>query len=282
MDIVELKKRAKNIKLVISDLDGSLLDSNKMISGDNVDAIKKLRSIGVNFTIATGRMFDTLSWYLNTVKPDVLVAATNGGEVIDPKSRRVVYRRLVDHKTAIGLSKAFIDEGLNFCCECVNLYLVPKYAKMMAGIKRGLDRTVENGGTAYGVDVLSDPEKQLPENDVLKIVLNYLPGEKNKIEEIMSHYDDVESTTAADGIFEIIPKGVDKSEALKIIAEKMGYSSNEICAIGDFDNDVKMLKYAGIGVSMGNGTEEAKRSADYITLSNDENGVAKAIEKLFL
>ena len=73
--------------------------------------------------------------------------------------------------------------------------------------------------------------------------------------------------------------GIDKSEAVSIVCRKLGIKAEETIAFGDWDNDAGMLRRAGIGVAMANGSEEAKKSADFITLSNDEDGIAFALER---
>ena len=83
-------------------------------------------------------------------------------------------------------------------------------------------------------------------------------------------------------IFEMLPFGTNKAAALKELAEKLGIEREEIMTIGDGNNDVEMLEFAGIGVAMGNGTESAKKAANYVTDTNENHGVAKAIEKYIL
>ena len=80
-------------------------------------------------------------------------------------------------------------------------------------------------------------------------------------------------------IYETLPKGANKGVALKKLAEKLNIPREEVMAIGDGNNDIEMLKFAGVGVAMGNGTKMAKDAANYITDTNENNGVAKAIEK---
>ena len=80
-------------------------------------------------------------------------------------------------------------------------------------------------------------------------------------------------------MYEVLPKNNNKGTGLKKLAEKLGIKQEEVMAIGDGNNDIEMLKFAGVGVAMGNGTKMAKDAANYITDTNENNGVAKAIEK---
>ena len=79
-----------------------------------------------------------------------------------------------------------------------------------------------------------------------------------------------------------MPKGTTKATALRELAQRLDINPQEIMAIGDANNDIEMLEFAGLGVAMGNSSDYVKKLADYVTDSNDENGVATAIEKLIL
>ena len=107
------------------------------------------------------------------------------------------------------------------------------------------------------------------ENEIARFV-------KDKGELINSRYSGVLSQKY---IYETLPKGANKGVALKKLAEKLNIPREEVMAIGDGNNDIEMLKFAGVGVAMGNGTKMAKDAANYITDTNENNGVAKAIEK---
>ena len=78
---------------------------------------------------------------------------------------------------------------------------------------------------------------------------------------------------------EFVPKGITKNKALENLCKKLNICKNEVIAIGDAENDIQMLKFAGMGIAMGNADEKTKSISDYITDSNNNDGVAKALEK---
>ena len=80
---------------------------------------------------------------------------------------------------------------------------------------------------------------------------------------------------------ELVPPGIDKARSLAVLLEKLNMKKEEMVAIGDGYNDLSMIKFAGLGVAMGNAQEPVKKAADYITLSNDEDGVAVVVERFF-
>ena len=81
---------------------------------------------------------------------------------------------------------------------------------------------------------------------------------------------------------ELVPLGIDKAQSLAVLLDKLGMKREEMVAIGDGYNDLSMIQFAGLGIAMANAQEPVKKEADYITLSNDEDGVADAVEKFFL
>lgn len=80
---------------------------------------------------------------------------------------------------------------------------------------------------------------------------------------------------------ELVPQGIDKARSLAVLLDELGMTREQMVAIGDGYNDLSMIRFAGMGVAMANAQEPVKKAADYITLSNDEDGVAAAVEKLF-
>jgi hypothetical protein len=110
------------------------------------------------------------------------------------------------------------------------------------------------------------------------------PEETQALREKLSSkiYDLYEISSSVPEFVEFVSKGITKSGALELIGKKLGISPKEIIAFGDQDNDIPMLKYAGFSVAMANGSKEVKNFADHVTASNDEDGVALAIENIVL
>ena len=91
---------------------------------------------------------------------------------------------------------------------------------------------------------------------------------------------DFNTVRSQDILFEILPKGASKASALQALSQTLGYRRDQVMALGDANNDLEMLRFAGYSVAMGNGNAAVKEIADFITLTNDEDGVAHAIHKL--
>ena len=128
------------------------------------------------------------------------------------------------------------------------------------------------------------PEEMTPELNILKMMMIDDPAVldaaiTNIPKEFYDKYTIVKSTPY---FLEFLNKKVDKGAAVKQLAEALGIEAREVMALGDNENDLPMIEYAGLGIAMGNATENIKNAANFITASNDAHGVAVAIEKFVL
>ena len=98
----------------------------------------------------------------------------------------------------------------------------------------------------------------------------------------MKKYEDLEVVSSSPNNFEVMNKGTSKGRAVKVLADILNINREEIMCLGDSENDLSMIEFAGLGVAMGNAEEFLKEKADYITDTNENDGVAKAIEKFVL
>jgi Cof subfamily protein (haloacid dehalogenase superfamily) len=133
--------------------------------------------------------------------------------------------------------------------------------------------------------VTDDLEKIIEENYqiILKVVIVSDMdeiGELKKLRNEIINMMDVEVVSSAENNIEIMSKGISKGNAVKILGDIYGISKDEIICIGDSENDISMIEYAGLGIAMANATDDLKAAADYVTDTNDNDGVAKAIEKI--
>ena len=123
----------------------------------------------------------------------------------------------------------------------------------------------------------------MPEDGINKVIMvhseKFFKQNLDALKEALSDYDVL---MVGPAWMEIMPKGVSKASALEKIAAKNGYTMNEVMAFGDAENDIQMLKRAGVGVAMGNAMDEVKEIADIITDTNLNNGIGKIIDKMVL
>lgn len=247
-------------KLVILDLDGTLLNSEKKISDFTCDIIGKIRN-QAKIVLASARGFGAIKPYLEQL--DLLddsdyTIAFNGSLVLSNLERKIV-----DNKISIeslNLLNQYVEENLN--CDW---YLYTYHKKYRRSEIDNVDKFLQEN-QIYKVVGISD------ENTTKKLRLE-IPS---KIEELFQI-----SSSEKDWI-EFVTKGMTKVVAIKILLNKLGIDRKDVIAIGDGENDIEMIKYVGCGIAMQNATNEVKSCAKIITESNDNDGVGKILEKLFL
>ncbi|MTI46984.1 MAG: HAD family phosphatase [Firmicutes bacterium] len=272
-----------NYKLVAIDMDGTLLDSNNQISDKNKNVLKAVNEKGIQVVICTGRLFASARYYAKLLGLITPIIACNGAYVCEYHRNNVLYEsalELIDYKKVVKVLEEnnmyyhFYDNE-NFYTKELN-YNSLKYYRWNEDQKAG-DR--------INIEVIEDAIEFIDERKpkVYKIVV--MDKDDNKLNTVVNqlrenkHIEIVSSMTQS---FDIMNKGVSKGEALKILTRKLGVDKSEVIAIGDNYNDIPMFDFAGKSVAMGNGEEKAKKIADIITDTNDNNGVANALEKLIL
>lgn len=270
------------IKLLAIDMDGTLLNEEKHIDTPQKEAVQKAIEAGIKVVLCTGRpLFGVLPVYgeleLEKYNLDEYVILNNGCSL-----RKTTNWELLDNKEIMKEDVIYLDKlrkgyNLDLTVSNDNDYFV-------VGDKAN-KYTIEDGKLVY-VDIkpISLEEATSGKHTFFKSM--YL-GEEEEIQRFKNDNENLlkdkyDAVLSQIHIFEMLPFGTNKAAALKELAEKLGIKREEIMTIGDGNNDVEMLEFAGTGIAMGNGTESAKKAANYVTDTNENHGVAKAIEKYIL
>ena len=221
------------VKLIAIDMDGTLLDSQKEIPVENIQAIQEAAAAGIKIVLCTGRPRSGIEDLFQVSKdfPDVTLTLT--GE----KTYYVVGNEVPD--------LVAYDAG--------TVYMVAE--------AKSLEEIFAEGQVIFEAMYMAESKS--------------LDDFQNAMEESLSqHYSTVRSQ---DYIFEIMPQGATKASGLKHLAEKLGIDPEQIMALGDAANDIEMLEFVGQSVAMGNASDDIKSLSKYVTLTNDQAGVAHAI-----
>ncbi len=261
-------------KLLVLDLDDTLLNKEHSISEITYKTINKIRDMGVEVVIATGRMFASAMKFVNELKISTPVISYNGAYVKNPVTEKVIFHQPLRFEIA----KKIIEEA-----EEKNLYInLYQDDKLYVAEKNQLsDLYVRISGVpAHSVGKLSkfiseDPTKLLViENDRKKqqFWLDYFQEK---------YQPGIAVTESKRNYIEFIEKNVSKGEALEVVAAKLGFKMNEIVALGDGWNDLEMIKRAGLGVAMGNASAEIKEEAGMIAPPHDKEGAARILKDIF-
>ena len=267
-------------KLAVFDMDGTILNSKHKISKENMQAISNLEKSGVRIIIATGRPSELLKKYTNEMEIDDYVINCNGSVIGHPFKDDFLHQNTIDRENVIKL--------IDMCEENSYDYLV--YTKD-AVISKDNERLslFKKIGESYKEE---DKANIIQTEDADYIKNNFLPNKILILEKDPEKYKGlwkrikgfrgIEYTQSWIGALDVSPIGDTKGNAVRILCEHYGILQEEVIAFGDQLNDVSMIKYAGLGIAMGNAEDEVKSVANYVTLTNDENGVADAIKKIIL
>ena len=273
----------KQIKMVAFDLDGTLLNSEKQITETTRKALEKAIEQGVVVLPATGRPMVGLPQELREF-PGIQYAVTaNGARVVNLETGETVCESSVSLEMAEKILDIFdrydcheeiFMNGLGYAnkkCEA-NIYDYFKSAH----------QAVYTLNTRIFVESVREKAREM------KLPLEKVQAmfrDEETFEDAKKHLDQLEGIVATNAIgnnWEVNREGTDKGNALIELGKILGIEKDEIMALGDGMNDYAMIEKVGFGVVMENGTEELKAIAKYITVSNDEDGVAKAIEQFVL
>ena len=266
------------IKLIALDLDGTFTNDDKQITDFSRDILKKAAEKGVAVALASGRPvlgITPVADYLNLKNYKSFIMAFNGGQIIDYQSGETVYQVEFKHE--------YIPEAVKFSKK-YNLPLITYNDTeiLSEGPLNDWARHEEHNCNQK-IKIIDSFDKYI-DFPIVKMLMAGDPVELNAPEaDIAEHFKGrLDIYRAANYFLELMPKGINKAQGLEVIANYMGITRDEIMACGDADNDVTMMQYAGLGVAVSNATEKTLAAADYITQSNNDDGVAHAIEKFIL
>lgn len=268
------------IKVIALDIDGTILNSERKMTEATKKAVKEAMERGIKIIIASGRPYCGAKEYaeeLGLFERGGYVLCFNGSRIIDCVSGDIVYDIYLE------------DEVKGEICEILKGYegavLMTYKGEDILLAEDAQDEGVKLGAQVNNLELVGvcDMRKSI-NHRITKFILggdaDYIGSIWEDVKERIGSLATVCRSEAT--LLEIMPFGVDKGIALKGFMEKMGIDKDEVLACGDGYNDDTMLQYAGIGVAMGNAFPEIKALADYVTLTNDEDGVAYAIRKFVL
>ena len=268
-------------KLVAIDLDGTLVTDEKELTKRTIEVIKEATKKGVKIMISSGRSFYRLEKFIDALdlrKENQYTICFNGGMIVENTTKEMVYSKNLDAeevKELIQLGKTLGLPIMIYTKDSHCVEKVPEVVQKNAKNIKGMNLKIVN------FDDMDFSEKQ---NYIYKVCFIDEPEtiiEKRKqiSKEMIEKY---EITSSVPEYIEIVKKGIKKSEAIKVVMKKYDIKQSEVMAIGDGENDVEMLKFAGLGIAMENAMDDVKEFANDITTSNNHDGVANAIEKYIL
>lgn len=269
-----------SIKLIAIDIDGTLIDSNRQIVPEVATALQKAKAQGVKIVLCTGRPITGVSNFLKELDisgPDNYVITYNGSLVETADGKTLVRHSLTyDDFLYIEMMSRKLDIPLHTHLAnpprlvCTNRN-IPKYSVFEAFLV--------NIPLLYRA-----PEEITPDESIIKMMyIDEAPNLERALANLPADfYEKYTCVRSEKFFFEILNKNASKGQALLDLAAHLGLDVSDTMAIGDNENDLSMIEAAGIGVAMGNAVQIVKDSANFITKTNNEAGVAFAINEKVL
>lgn len=263
------------IKAIALDLDGTLLTSDKRISDVNKEVLKYLENRGVKILIVTGRTYISAKPFAQELGIDSSIIAYNGAKVVDYKNDKIIFNLPLEEeysKRVIALGK---ERGFH-----INLYQDNKW------YVENLDsEETRHYAKHTGLTPVKKSFDAFDDYNMTKITIQDMANSKefNEFcEEIRKIFGNkVYTAKSQNFLFEVLNKNVNKGLILEKVLKSYGISTQECVAFGDATNDLEMLTMVKYGVAMGNSDLELKNKVNYVTDTNDNNGVAKFLKKYF-
>lgn len=287
-------------KLVAIDLDGTMLNSYGIVTDKTKETIKKAQDKGVEVIIASGRPIDSIKTIAKEINSKNYFISGNGAILYDIKNDEIIYENTLKKSKVLDIIKICEENSIyyNIYTEkeilCKNLnYNVLYYHKENLNKDEQNKTHINIINDVY--DYIANREEKIIKIticDQSKTIFNSIMRKFKEIDEIeileVSHMSRKIIRQGTEEIpieyfyTEISAKNVDKWNAIQILADKIDVKKEEIITIGDNDNDTQMIKNAGMGVAMKECSKSVYENARFHTESNDEDGVAKALDKLVL
>ena len=265
-------------KMIVLDLDGTLTNNKKEITPRTKEALMKAQAKGVKIVLASGRPtygIMPLAEELELKKNGGFILAFNGGKIIDCSDCRTIFEQKLDETLVPLLYHAAKKAGMQ---------ILTYQGEGIAATDKN-DKYVQEEAriNKMPVEEYDDFLQQLvyPVNKCL-IVGDPAPLHQLEIKLKKELEGRMDVYRSADYFLECVPLGIDKARSLDRLITTLGITKEEVIACGDGYNDLSMINFAGLGVAMSNAADDIKAQADYVTLSNEEDGIAHVVDKFIL
>lgn len=265
-----------NYKLIAMDLDGTLNNDQKIITEKTKAALMAAQKAGIRLALASARPSPGLFKERDILRlqdHNGILMSYNGGRIVDAATGKVLFETSMDLEETKQVLRQLeslpvtpiLDDGVQFYVTDKNGFKVDYECK-------------NNNMVCTEVGNLADFLTFAP----IKVLMSVDPAEiadvQKKIAEFLPESLTVVQTAAF--YLEVIPKTINKGQGIRDICKVLGIGTGEVISFGDAENDIPMLLAAGMGVAMGNAADAVKQAADMVTLSNNDDGIAAALEQL--
>lgn len=261
--------------LLITDMDGTFLPASKIPSDENLAAVNRLMEAGGKFSIATGRSLQASMQYFDAFSVNCPIIMCNGGMVYDIYSEEQIYDVYLP-ESARPLTAQILKDNPAVGCEVLPLDSV--YVPNMTDMER------EHCGICKVTPVICGVDEIPP--DWYKVLFaqtpEKLPELIDYVERIKDNYPEIDFVISSPTYYEMLPKNISKGSALAHMRRKCGLDDYTIVAVGDYNNDIEMIRYADVGICPSNAADDVKAAADVILdVSCEQSAIAAVVDYIF-
>lgn len=271
------KNKNTEYKILALDIDGTLTNSQKRVTKRVKVSLNNLYKRNIPVLLVSGRPTEGImpvAKEINLIENGGYILSFNGGKIIKADTGEVVYSK--------SIPKEFIKDICEFAKENNLEILTYKDGKIITTNPE--DKYVEIEARINRLEAIKteDMVAAAPESPDKFLMVGEPEILEKKVVEMQNKFKGKLNIFRSEPYFmEIVPLGIDKAQALKLLLDYLSLTRKQLVACGDGRNDVTMIDYAGMGVAMENACEEVKNVADFVTASNDDEGVCMAIDKFF-
>ena len=272
-------------KLVCIDVDGTLLNSKHKITNRTKAILRQAHQQGIHIVISTGRMYTDAQYFSNLIGVKSPVIASNGAFIKEKDNDQVIFKDVLGLELSLQLLSLFQKHHVKpYFCTPDKFYYGNVLFKLFYIVTKLLGKRSNSIDMGY---VFSWQKWQevihKEQGNMVKCEIIYRDiASVDELRQELQNIEQLEIVNSSKHNIEITRKGVSKGKAVAMLAAHYNLKREEILTIGDSENDVSMIEYAGLGIAMENALESVKQKADYITDSNDNEGVANAINRFVL
>ncbi len=263
----------RKYKLLAVDLDGTLLNEEKIVTEKNLEAIRKCLDNGIKVVISSGRAMEDMKDYTDIVGIDGYCSAAHGSTIFNAKEMKIIEETFLENEIA----KKVIKEIENI--EDISILVFTKGLTYTSNMSDYLKLFVSD--KTIHIEVIESLE--LIQDKITKILIRGKRNHLENIKEKMSFLDkDCKIFFTEENLLEFMSLSVNKGHSLQEISKLYNIPIEETVSVGDNYNDLEMIEAAGVGVAMVNAVDELKEKADYVTKNtNNEDAIAEVINKYF-
>jgi hypothetical protein len=273
---ISLEKKSDRFKMAAFDMDGTLLSPNHQLSERTISAVQMIASKGVLVLLATARMASAVKNHLDKLGTPGLIVAHNGALVKDVKTGQTYHHQTIPKNVVAGLLDLLEEKGtvIHFNCDDEIYLTTPNpYSEIYS---QELQVDFKYISSLHQLEQTPTSILLIDRKDALQQLLTTVSAQfQGEVDCVLVPWQ------GNIWRMQFLPPNTSKGKGVLQVAKRLGVETEDIISFGDNYNDMEMIQSVGLGIAMGNAVPELKQVADFVTLSNREDGVALALEALF-